>query len=100
MIFNDTDKNMGMVHADKEDVISECVRQLEGSRTYLELTEEMVKNIVPEVRNKLKRSWKAICIKAIVQKKRLIFFCLKCIYLIFNILYNLENPKKIQSLDE
>ena len=48
-IFYDTDKNMGTADADKEGVISECIRQLEDIKTYLELTEEMVKNIVSEV---------------------------------------------------
>ena len=46
---------MGTADADKKDVISKCTRQLEDIKTYLELMEGMVKNIIMEVQNKLKR---------------------------------------------
>jgi len=34
VIITDTDKNMGAADADKEDVISECVRQLSDKHIY------------------------------------------------------------------
>ena len=46
---------MEAVDADKEDVISECVRQLSDIKTYLNLTEGVIKNIITEMQNKLKR---------------------------------------------
>ena len=39
IITNDTDKNTGAADAYKEDVISECVRQLGGIKTYFKLLE-------------------------------------------------------------
>ena len=39
-------------NTDKDDVISECVRQLEDIKTYSELAEEMVKTIITENQNK------------------------------------------------
>ena len=40
---------MGAADADKEDVISECVRQLSDVKTYLKLTEEETKNIITRI---------------------------------------------------
>ena len=42
IVINDTDKNIGDTDTDKEDVISECIRQLSDMKTDLKLTEEEI----------------------------------------------------------
>ena len=54
-------------------IIFECFRQLGDIKRYLKTSEEEVKQVITEIQNKLKGLWKAICIKAIVQKRRLNF---------------------------
>ena len=39
--------------ADKKDVVFECVRQLTDVETYLKLSEEELKIIIPEIQSKL-----------------------------------------------
>ena len=39
----------------EENVISECLRQLEDIKTYFKLMEDEVKHILTEIQNKLKR---------------------------------------------
>ena len=92
IIFNDTDKNMGMADADKKDVIPECIRQLEYTKTYLELTEETVKNITSEVQNKLKRIVESHMYKGNCTKKEANFLLSKMYIRYSTFLYSLENP--------
>ena len=40
---------MGAADADKQDTISECVRQLSNMKAYLKLTEEEIKNIITDI---------------------------------------------------
>ena len=54
VVINDTDKNMGAADGDKRDVILECVRQLGEIKTYLKISEEVVKQFITEKQNKLK----------------------------------------------
>ena len=68
---------MGTADADKKDVISECTRQLEDIKTYLELTEDMVKNIITEVQNKLKRIVESHMYKGNCKKKEADFLLSK-----------------------
>ena len=81
IIFNDTDKNMGTADADKKDVLSECIRQLEDIKPYLEMTEEMVKTIISEIQNKLKRIVESHMYKGNCTKKEAVFLCQKCIFM-------------------
>ena len=43
---NDTDKNLGAISADKEDVILECRRQLYDIITYKKMSWEDVKSLI------------------------------------------------------
>ena len=63
----------------------ECVRQLEDIKTYLELMEKMVKDIILEVQNKIKRRVESHMYKGNCTKKWPIFECQKCIHTIFHI---------------
>ena len=47
---------MGSADTDKQDVISERVRQFSDIKTYRKKTEEEGKNIIMEIKNKLKRT--------------------------------------------
>ena len=49
VVINDTDKNMGTADADKKDVVDECVQQLSDVKTYQKVSEEELKNIIPEI---------------------------------------------------
>ena len=49
IVINDTDKNMGCAHADKSDVIFECIRQLGDVKTYSKRSEAEIKNIISEI---------------------------------------------------
>ena len=53
-------------------------------KTYFFISEEEVNNQLHKYKTILKRLWKAISIKTIVQKKRLNFYNHKCIYTIFH----------------
>ena len=77
---------MGAADADKEDVITECVRQLSDKKTYLKLTEEELKNIRTDIQNKLKRTVESHLYKGNCTKKEADFFLLSKIY-IFDIPY-------------
>jgi len=86
---------MGTADADKKDVISECTRQLEDIKTYLELTEDMVKNIIMEVQNKLKRIVESHMYKGNCTKKeadfllsKIYIFDIPHFYIIWKILKN------------
>ena len=86
---------MGTADADKNDIISECTRQLEDIKTYLELTEEMVKNIIMEIQNKLKRIVESHMYKGNCTKKeadfllsKIYIFDIPHFYIIWEILKN------------
>ena len=51
---NDTDKNLGAISADKEDVILECRRQLYDIITYRKTSWEEVKNLIEKIKFDLK----------------------------------------------
>ena len=53
--IDDTEKKLGPISADKEDVIIECVRQLSDVQTYLKISKETLTSIITEIQNKLKR---------------------------------------------
>ena len=95
IIINDTDKSMGVAGVDKEDVISECVRQLSDIKTYLKLTEEEFKNIITDIQNKLKRKVESHLYKGNCTKKEADFLLSKLyvfdtphFYIIWKILKN------------
>ena len=86
---------MGAADADKEDVISECVRQLSDMKTYLKLTEEEVKNIITNIQNKLKRTVESHLYKGTCTKKeadfllsKMYIFDIPHFYIIWKILKN------------
>ena len=95
IIINDTDKNIWAADADKEDVISECVRQLSDIKTYLKLTEEEIKSIITEIQNKLKRTVESHLYKGNCTRKEADFLLSKMyvfdvphFYIIWKILKN------------
>ena len=51
---NDTDKNLGAISADKEDVILECRRQLYDIITYNKMSWEEVKSLIDKIKFDLK----------------------------------------------
>ena len=51
---NDTDKNLGAISADKEDVVLECCRQLYDVITYNKMTWEEAKNLIDKIKFNLK----------------------------------------------
>ena len=60
---------MGAADADKKDVVDECVRQLSDTKTYFELTEEELKNIISEIQTKLKNTVESHLYKGNCTKK-------------------------------
>ena len=52
-IMNDSDKNLGAVMADKEDVVIECKRQLYDISTYIKLSFEEMEILIAKVRSEL-----------------------------------------------
>ena len=84
---------MGTADSDKKDVISESIRQLEDIKTYFELTEGTVKNIIPEVQIKLKRIVESHMYKGNCTKKRGRFSYVQNVYTRYStFLYYSENP--------
>ena len=61
---HDTDKNLGAIRADKEDVILECRRQLYDVITYTKISWEEAKNLIDKIkfdmRNIVKNTWKKV----------------------------------------
>ena len=52
-IINDSDKNLGAVLADKEDVVIECKRQLYDISTYIKLSLEEMEILIAKVKAEL-----------------------------------------------
>ena len=52
--MNDTDKNLGAISADKEDVVLECQRQLYDVRTYNKMSWEEAINLIAKIKFDLK----------------------------------------------
>ena len=52
-IINDSDKNLGAVMADKEDVVIECKRQLYDISTYTKLLFEEMEILVAKIKSEL-----------------------------------------------
>ena len=53
-VVNDTDKNLGAAIADKEEVISECKRQLFDINTYLKLSLEEMEMLIARIQMELR----------------------------------------------
>ena len=89
------DKKLGAADVDKEDMILECVRQLNDILTYRKLTEEEVKNFITEIQNKLKRTVESHLNKGNCTKKeanfllsKMYIFDIPHFYIIWKILKN------------
>ena len=67
-IINDSDKNLGAVMADKEDVIEECKRQLYDIKTYIKLSLEEMEMLIAKIKSELSE---------VVNKNTLNNFCSK-----------------------
>ena len=52
-ILNDSDKKLGTVMADKEDVIIECKRQLYDIETYIKLSLEEMEILIAKIKSEL-----------------------------------------------
>ena len=52
--INNTDKNLGAISADKEDIITECRRQLYDVITYNKMSWEEAKNLIDKIKSDLK----------------------------------------------
>ena len=52
-VINDSDKNLGAVMADKEDVVIECKRQLYDISTYVKLSFEEMEILVAKIKSEL-----------------------------------------------
>ena len=52
-IINDSDKNLGAVMADKEDVIEECKRQLYDIKTCIKLSLEEMEMLIAKIKSEL-----------------------------------------------
>ena len=52
-IINDSDKNLGAVMADKEDVVMECKRQLYDIFTYIQLSSEEMEMLIAKIKSEL-----------------------------------------------
>ena len=86
IIINDTDKNMGAADADKIDVISECVRNLNDMKTHLKLTEGKLKNIYNGHTKQIKTHGGKLFIQGKLHEKRGRLFVVKNVrFLTFHI---------------
>ena len=65
---NDTDKNLGAISADKNDVVLECRRQLYDVITYNKVSWEEAKNLIDKIKFDLKRLSKTYGKRIIISK--------------------------------
>ena len=94
-IINDSDKNLGAVMADKEDVVTECKRQLYDIYTYVKLSLEEMEILVAKIKSELsevinKNMLHNFCSK--IEKEFLLSkfsnFCIPHFYIIWKLLKN------------
>ena len=74
---NDTDKNLGAISADKEDVILECRRQLYDVTTYNKLSWEEAKSLIDKIKFDLKNIIRKHMEKGSCSYQEAKFCCLK-----------------------
>ena len=60
-IINDSDKNLGAVMADKEDVVIECKRQLYDISTYIKLSPEEMEILIAKIKSELSEVVNIMC---------------------------------------
>ena len=57
-MINDSDKNLGTVSSEKEQVITECKLQLFGIKTYLQLSLEEAEMGMTKIQSDFKNAWR------------------------------------------